>query len=71
VNNETPVPARFKIVRPDDNIGRVDSNLQERCRSGMGMLLFLIEHSRYYLLNIENEFQSAWTELVPQRTNRF
>jgi hypothetical protein len=42
-----PGTTRFKIVRPGDNIERIDSNLP--C---VGMLLFLIKHSRPDFANV-------------------
>jgi hypothetical protein len=48
----TPGTPRLKIVRPGDNFERIDSNLQIRCRVSVGMLLFLIKHSRPDLANV-------------------
>jgi hypothetical protein len=38
-NYGTPGTPRFKIVRPSDDIERIDPELQARYRSGVGMLL--------------------------------
>jgi hypothetical protein len=43
---------RFKIVRPMDKTKKIDSNQQSKYRSGMGMLLYLIDYSRHDLSNV-------------------
>jgi hypothetical protein len=45
----------IQIVKPGDNIERIDPNLHTRYRSGAGMLLFLIKQSRPYLTNDVHE----------------
>jgi hypothetical protein len=42
---------RFKIVRPDDDTDVINSTLQSRYRSGVGMLLYLTKYSRPDLCN--------------------
>jgi hypothetical protein len=34
---------RFKIVRPSENVDKIDPDLQTMYRSGVGMLLFIIK----------------------------
>jgi hypothetical protein len=42
---ETPGTPRFKNVCPDNDDDIIESNLQSRYRSGVGMLLYLIKYS--------------------------
>jgi Reverse transcriptase (RNA-dependent DNA polymerase) len=51
-NYGTPGTPRFKIVRPNENVDKIDPDLQARYRSGVGMLLFLIKYSRPDLANV-------------------
>ena len=44
-NYGTPGTPRFKILRPSENVDKIDPDLQARYRSGVGMLLFLIKSS--------------------------
>jgi hypothetical protein len=39
-NYGTPGTPRFKIVRPSENVDKVNPDLQARYRSGVGMLFF-------------------------------
>jgi hypothetical protein len=39
-NYGTPGTPCFKIVRPSENVDKIDPDLQARYRSGVGMLLF-------------------------------
>jgi hypothetical protein len=55
----TPGIPQFKIVRPGDDIERIDSNLQTRYISGVGMLLFLINHSRTDLAKVVRELSKC------------
>jgi hypothetical protein len=48
----TPGTPRFKIVRPNDEMDGVDAMMQSRYRSGVGMLLYLIKHSRPDIANV-------------------
>ena len=52
---KTPGTPRFKIVRPNDDSDIIDSTLQSRYRSGVGMLLYLTKYSRPDLCNIVRE----------------
>jgi hypothetical protein len=45
----------FNIVRPRENVDKIDPDLQARYRSGVGMLLFLIKYLRPDLANIVRE----------------
>ena len=58
-NYGTPGTPRFKIVRPSDDIERIDPELQARYRSGVGMLLFLIKYSRPDLANVVRELSKC------------
>jgi hypothetical protein len=44
-NHGTPGTPRFKIVRPD-NAEKVDTAMQTKYRSEVGMLFYLIKYSR-------------------------
>jgi hypothetical protein len=55
----TPGTPQFKLVRPGDNIERIDSILQIRYRSIMGKFLFLIKHSRPDLANVVRELSKC------------
>jgi Reverse transcriptase (RNA-dependent DNA polymerase) len=58
-NYGTPGTPRFKIVRPNDDVEKIDSKLQARYRSGVGMLLFLIKYSRPDLANVVRELSKC------------
>jgi hypothetical protein len=61
-NYGTPGTHRFKIVRPSDDVKKIDPKLQARYRSGVGMLLFLIQYSRPDLANVVRNCLSVWME---------
>jgi hypothetical protein len=52
---KTPGTPRFKIVRPADEDDLIDSTLQSRYRSAVGMLLYLTKYSRPDLCNVVRE----------------
>ena len=54
----TPGTPRFKIVRPDDE-DKIDSVMQSKYRSGVGMLLYLIKYSRPDLANVIRELSKC------------
>jgi Reverse transcriptase (RNA-dependent DNA polymerase) len=56
---KTPGTPRFKIIRTTDDDNAIDSNLQSRYRSGVGMLLFLTKHSRPDICNIVRELSKC------------
>jgi hypothetical protein len=56
---KTPGTPRFKIIRPDDDDDIIDSDLQSRYQSGVGMLLFLTKHSRTDICNIVKELSNC------------
>jgi hypothetical protein len=53
-NYGTPGTPQFKIVRPDD-ADKVDTAMQTKYRSGVGILLYLIKYSRPDLANVVRE----------------
>ena len=56
---KTPARTGGIVVRPDDNAILLDDKLQERYRSGVGMLLYLIKHSRPDLANAVRELSKV------------
>jgi hypothetical protein len=58
-NYGTPGTPRVKIVRPSENVDKIDPDLQPRYRSGVGMLLFLIKYSRPDLANVVRELSKC------------
>ena len=54
----TPGTPRFKIVRPE-NEDKIDSVMQSKYRSGVGMLLYLIKYSRPDLANVVRELSKC------------
>jgi hypothetical protein len=57
----TPGTPRFKIVRPNDEIDGVNAMMQSRYRSGVGMFLYLIKHSRPDIADVVRKLSSVWT----------
>jgi hypothetical protein len=58
-NYGTPGTPHFKIIRPNENVDKIDPDLQARYRSGVGMLLSLIEYSRPDLANVVRELSKC------------
>jgi hypothetical protein len=58
-NYGTPGTPHSKIVRPSENVDKIDPDLQARYRSGVGMLLFLIKYSRSDLANVVRELSKC------------
>ena len=50
IDCQTPGTPGFTILR-DENIERIDDKKQSKYRTGVGMLLFLIKHSRPDIAN--------------------
>jgi hypothetical protein len=50
-----PRTSRFKIVRPTNELEMIEADLQSILRSGVGMLLCLIKHSRQDIANVVRE----------------
>jgi hypothetical protein len=50
---------RFKIVRPTNGIEGINETMQSRYRSGVGMLLYLIKHSRPDIANVVRELSKG------------
>jgi Reverse transcriptase (RNA-dependent DNA polymerase) len=65
-NYGTSGTPRFKTIRPSENVDKIDPDLQARYRSGVGMLLFLINYSRPDLANVVRNYPSAWMLQVMQ-----
>jgi hypothetical protein len=58
-NYGTPGTPRCKIVRPSENVDKIDPHLQGRLGLGEGMLLFLIKYSRPNLANVVRELSKC------------
>jgi hypothetical protein len=48
----TPGTPQFKVVRPNNELEVIKDDLQSRFRSDVGMLLYLIKHSRPDITNV-------------------
>ena len=55
----TPGTPRFKIVRPTSELEGIEGDMQSRYRSGVGMLLYLIKHSRPDIANVVRELSKC------------
>ena len=53
-----PGTPRFKFVRPN-NEDKIDSVMQSKYRSGVGMMLYLIKYSRPDLANVVRELSKC------------
>ena len=58
IDCQTPGTPGFTILR-DKNIERVDDKKQSKYRTGVGMLLFLIKHSRPDIANCTQELSKV------------
>jgi hypothetical protein len=56
--HRNPGTPRFKILRLN-NENKIPIASQSQCRSGVGMLLYLIKHSRPYLANVVRELSKC------------
>ena len=56
---KTPGTPRFKITRPNDESDLLETDLQKRYRSGVGMLLYLTKYSRPDLCNVVRELSKC------------
>ena len=65
INCQTPGTPGFTILR-DETIERIDNKKQSKYRTGVGMLLFLIKHSRPDIANCTQELlkHSAYKEML-------
>jgi hypothetical protein len=54
-----PGTHRFKILRPMDEIKKIDDNQQSKYRFGVGMMLYLIKYSRHDLTNVVRELSKC------------
>jgi 23S rRNA G2445 N2-methylase RlmL len=50
---------RFKIVRPDNDDDIIETNLQSRYRSRVGIMLYLIKYSQPDLCNVVREISKC------------
>ena len=48
---QTPGTPGFRIVEPTDDEPILESDMQSRYRTGVGMLMYLIKHSRPDIMN--------------------
>ena len=55
----TPGTQKFKVPRPDEDSDAIHESLQKNYRSGVGMLLYLIKHSRPDLSNAVRELSKC------------
>ena len=55
----TPATPRFKIVMPTSELEAIEADMQSRYRSGVGMLLYLIKHSRPDIANVVRELSKC------------
>jgi hypothetical protein len=46
---------QFKILRPENELDAIEADLQSRFRSCVGMLLYLMKHSRPDIVNVFRE----------------
>jgi hypothetical protein len=58
-NYGLPGTPHFQIVRPSENVNKIDPDLQARYKSGVGMLLFLIKYSRPDSANVVRELSKC------------
>jgi hypothetical protein len=56
---KTPGASRFKIVHPENDEDIIEPNLHSRYRSGVGMLLYLINDSRPDFYNFVRELSKC------------
>ena len=61
----TPGTPRFRVVRPKEEMDKIESELQTRYRSGIGMLLFLVKHSRPDIANVVRELSKCADGATP------
>lgn len=60
----TPETPSFHIVRPKEGDYALDEDMQKKYRSGIGMVLFLVKHSRPDLVNMIYELVKLMKELL-------
>ena len=56
---KTPSPPGFHVVRPTTETSKIDDKTQKLFRSGVGMLLYLVKHSRPDLSNCTRELSKV------------
>ena len=56
---ETPAGAGFKVMRPRKEKEKLPDELQRKYRSGVGLLLYLVKHSRPDLSNAVRELSKV------------
>jgi hypothetical protein len=60
----TPGTPQFKIVRLTNELEVIDPDLQLRFKSGVGMLLYLIKHSRPDIANVVRDLDKCMDGLT-------
>ena len=71
-NPQNTSPPGFHVVRPTTETSKIDDKTQKLFRSGVGMLLYLVKHSRPDLSNCTGELSKVmdgattiqWNELL-------
>ena len=58
-SHKTPGTPKFLIIRPMEDIEKISMEDQRMYRSGIGMLLYLVKHSRPNLANATRELSKA------------
>ncbi len=61
---KTPGTPSFGIVRPINEDEKISSEKQKLYRSGVGMLLYLVKHSRPDIANAVRELSKFLMELI-------
>jgi hypothetical protein len=59
---DTPLGPRITIERPGEDEEKLGKDEQTKFRSGVGMLLYLLKHSRPDLSTQSGNFRRFWTE---------
>jgi hypothetical protein len=56
---KTPGTPRFKVICINENFELIDDSLQKQFRSGVGMLLYLLQYSCLDLCNVVRELSKC------------
>ena len=61
---QTPGTPGFRIVKPTEDEPILESDMQSRYRTGVGMLMYLIKHSRPDIMNACRELTKVATRYL-------